>query len=179
MHDDELLKKIHGATWIAELLTDFDFDIARVAHGPAEPVRLPGGEHLEMVAGDAAGGAYLLVGTGRDRPVVYAGSEGEGGLIATTLRDALGLVVGLSSIHDAMAVSIDEDGGTALRAHLAEADDELRAEWPGLDDDRARLRTELGLPEADGLLEGLHHAAVDERYRPINEDGDPYESMLI
>jgi hypothetical protein len=35
---------IHGTPWIADLLTLFDFEIARAADEPIEPVTLPGGE---------------------------------------------------------------------------------------------------------------------------------------
>jgi hypothetical protein len=180
VHDDELLATIAGTPWIARMLTEFDFDVARTADGPVEAVHLPDGTALEMVAGDAAGGAFMLAGTdsGTGRAVVYAGSEGEGGLIATGLRDALALVVGLPSIHDALAVPFGADGGAKLRAHLAAADAEIREDRPALDDDRARLRAALDLPAADGLLESLHAAAGDERYRPVSDAGDRYESML-
>ncbi|MEV0729875.1 hypothetical protein [Polymorphospora sp. NPDC050346] len=178
MRDDELLGLIRDTPWIAELLADFDFDTGRVENGPPEPVRLPNGAPLEMVAGDASGGAFLLAGTGDRRPVVYAGSEGQGGLVAAGLRDALALVVGLPSIHDALGVPVGEDGGRKLRAWLAEADDEIREDLPDLDADRARLRAALDLPEADGLLEALHAAAADEAYRPVSDRGDRYESML-
>ncbi|GAA1829998.1 hypothetical protein GCM10009682_55970 [Luedemannella flava] len=178
INDEKLLARIRSTPWIAELLVLFDFDIARVADGPVEEVRLETGEPLEMVAGDGTGGAFMLVGSGPTRPVVYVGSEGEGGLIATNFADALALVVGLSNIHDATAMPIGADGGAALRAWLAKTDDELREYWPTLDEDRVRAREVLGLREADGpLLEALHAAAADERYRPISEYG-PYESML-
>lgn len=130
-----------------------------------------------MIAGDASGGAFMLVGSGSRRPVVYVGSEGEGGLIATGLRDALALVVGLPTLHDAMTVSLRDDGEW-LRASLAEEDEGLREEWPELDADRLRLREALGLPTADGLLEMLHRAAADEDYRPISDAGDRYSSMV-
>ena len=178
MDDLDLLDLIRATGWIADLLAEFDFDIARVVNGPPEPVRLPGGEPLEMVAGDAAGGAFLLVGAGRNRPVLYVGSEGEGGLVATNLRDALALVVGLPSLHDATAIPFDEDAGAPLRTWLAAADKEIRQEWSTLDDDRARLREALDLPAASGLLAALQAAAADERYRPVSEHGDRYESML-
>jgi hypothetical protein len=179
VRDETLLALIRDDPEIAALLVKFDFDIARVADGPAEPVHLAGGVPLTMIAGDAAGGAFLLAGTdGEQWPVVYAGSEGEGGLIATRLRDALALVVGLSSLHDALAMPLGDDGGARLRASLAQADDEIREDWPDLDDDRARLTAALELPPADGLLDALHTAAADEDYRPVSDRGDTYESML-
>jgi hypothetical protein len=160
-------------------LAQFDFDIARVPNGPVEPVHLANGEPLEMIAGDSAGGVFMLAGAASDkRPVIYVGSEGEGGLIARGLREALALVVGVSNIHDAVAWPISEDGGRKLRAHLTEEDRYLREFRPELDADRTRLREALELPLADGLLEALHAAAADEDYRPVSDEGNRYESML-
>ncbi|MGW0436549.1 hypothetical protein ACWDV4_28875 [Micromonospora sp. NPDC003197] len=76
--DRVLLDQIRATPWIAALLVRFDFDVSRGAYGPVEPVHLSGGESLEMIAGDASGGAFMLVGSGSQRPVVYVGSEGEG-----------------------------------------------------------------------------------------------------
>jgi hypothetical protein len=111
---------------------------------------------------------------------VYAGSVGEGGLIASDLRDALALVVGLPSLHEALARPLDED----LLPWLAGIDEEIRRDaalrgptWLGLDEARTRVQQELKLPQADGLLAGLHAAAADDAFRPIGEYG-PYEPML-
>ncbi|OJF12348.1 hypothetical protein [Couchioplanes caeruleus] len=177
--DRELLDKIDATPWIADLLTLFDFEVARAADGPIEPVTLPGGQPLETIAGDGTGGSFLLVGAGAVRPVLYVGSEGEGGLVATNLRDALALVVGVSSLHDATTFSVDEDDGRALRDFLARTDDEIREDRPELDDDRDRLREALGLPPVDDvLLRSLQAAAADITYRPINEQGDRFRPML-
>lgn len=176
--DRALLDQIRATPWIAALLARlFDFDVSRAANGPVEPVHLAGGESLEMIAGDASGGAFMVVGSGSQRPAVYVGSEGEGGLIATSLRDALALVVDLSSLHDATARPFGDDG-SQLRDWLAQADHYIRADWPQLDTERGRLREALGLPSADELLADLHAAAANERYRPISDAGERYRSML-
>jgi hypothetical protein len=170
----DLLARIEATRWLADLLAGrFDFDLNRT--DPVEQVHLASGEPLRPVAGDAAGGTFLRTPAGA---VVYAGSEGEGGLIALDLRDALALVVGLPSLHDAFARPYGDD----LRAWLARCDDEIRqydaeSGQPPLDEDRARVRAALDLPAADDLLADLHAAAVDDRYRPISEHG-PYEPML-
>jgi len=141
-----------------------------------EPVALPGGEPLEMIAGDGGGGAFMLVGAGPVRPVLYVGSEGEGGLIAVGLRAALALIVGLSSLSDAMMFPIGD--GSRMRDWLAECDAEIRADRPELDEKRARLRAALDLPEVDeALLRSLHEAAADLRFRPFNEEGHPYRPL--
>ncbi len=175
--DRELLDTIHDTPWIAELLTLFDFDVARASDGP---VSLLGGQPLEAIAGDGTGGTFLLVGADAAvRPVLYVGSEGEGGLIAISLRSALALIVGVASLHDATAYPVDEDGGRALRDFLTSADDEIRADRPELDDNRDRLRTALGLPPVDdALLRSLQSVAADFDYRPITGEGDRYRPML-
>ncbi|GAA0247514.1 hypothetical protein [Cryptosporangium japonicum] len=175
--DRELLGTIQATPWLTELLAFFDFDVSKRADGPFEPVSLSDGSVLDMIAGDAGGGAYFLVGAGSVRPVVYAGSEGEGGLIAHSLRDALALLIGLPSLHDATTSSLDEDGGRHLRDWIARADQIIRADRPTLDQDRERVRAALDLPAGD-LLPSLHAAAADERYRPINAQGDRYRSMV-
>lgn len=171
MNDADRLARIRDTPWISELLARlFDFDIARSVAGPLHDVQLPGGEPLEMIAGDAGGGAFLRTDTGA---VVYAGSEGEGGLVAYTLRDAMALIVGLPSLHDALAKPLDEE----LLTWILEADLFIRDDWPELDEQRARLREALDLPRAEQLLEQLHEAAADEAYRPHSVYG-PYEPML-
>lgn len=167
MDDRDLLSLLRTTPWIAALLLVFDFDLGRTA--PSR-VWLPSGEPLETIAGDAAGGAFLRATKGE---IVYAGSEGEGGLIAHDLHAALALVVGLPSLHDALSRPLGDD----LRAWLASGDAELRADRPSLDDDRARLHAALDLPPAPALLAELHESAADENYRPVGEHG-PYASML-
>jgi hypothetical protein len=179
MHDAELLGRIAGTPAITELLNQFGFYLDAVEYGPPETVHLPNGKPLEMIAGDGAGGAYMLAGaaTEPNRPVVYLDSEGSGGLIAPTLREALGMVVGFSSIHDATVRRLDDDGPW-LYEHLVEADAELREEWPTLDEDRARAREALDLPTSEHLVELLQTCADDADYRPISDLGDVYEPML-
>ncbi|MBV1853119.1 hypothetical protein [Catellatospora tritici] len=170
----DLLARIHATPGLAELLAwRFDFDLTRT--DSVEQVHLAGGEPLTPIAGDASGGTFLLTPSGA---VVYAGSEGEGGLVAHSLRDALALRVGLPSLHDALALPL----GDELLRSLAEADDFIREDdamdpdGQTLDEARAHARQALDLPHADGLLAALHAAAADEAYRPISEHG-PYEPM--
>jgi hypothetical protein len=176
MADDGLLALIAGTPWIAQSLALFDFDITRRDNGPIESVRLADATPLEMIAGDASGGAFLFVGVGgEERPVVYAGSEGEGGLIAVGLREALAMVVWLPSLHDALRFTLDD--GTRLRDYLAEADQEILADRPDLPAERARVAEALGLPPATGLLERLHATSADPGYVLMSELGDRYQPM--
>src|SRR5437899_1023249 len=92
---DHLLDLIQTTPEIDLLLrSSFGFDIHRKHYG--DGFRLASGSPLEVIAGESAGGAYFLCGeqNGR-RPVVFASSEGEGGLLADDLADALEIIIGL------------------------------------------------------------------------------------
>ncbi|MER6827399.1 hypothetical protein ABT352_15555 [Streptosporangium sp. NPDC000563] len=89
---DPLLDLIHRTPAAAELLAwPFDFDISRTDH--LEAVRLASGDALEAVAGDGSGGTFLLCGEASgERPVLYADSEGQSGLIGHDLTAAIQLI---------------------------------------------------------------------------------------
>ena len=101
---DRLLAMIRNSPEIDRLLrSSFGFDIHRGRYG--EGLRLASGTPLEVIAGESAGGAYFL-GAERNarRPVVFASSEGEGGLIAEDLAEALEIIIGLEW-HDCLTFS--------------------------------------------------------------------------
>ncbi|MDX8148366.1 hypothetical protein SK854_40065 [Lentzea sp. BCCO 10_0061] len=55
------------------------------------------------MAGDFAGGQFYLCGdAGSERPVLHASSEGQAGLVANNLREAVELVVGLPHRQDCL-----------------------------------------------------------------------------
>ncbi|MFL1379893.1 hypothetical protein [Nocardiopsis protaetiae] len=111
-----------------------DFDVSRL--DPVEELRLPDGSRPTPVAGCAAGGTYYLCGPiGTRRPVLYASSEGQATLLAADLAEALAVITALASWQDAL-------GGHPLD----ELEEEVRADHPGLDRERERIRAALGLP---------------------------------
>ncbi|WP_037911175.1 hypothetical protein [Actinacidiphila yeochonensis] len=154
-----LLSLVQNAPEIGLLLrSSFHFDIGRKHHG--EGMRLASGAPLEPIAGESAGGAYFLCAEqdGR-RPVVFASSEGEGGLIADDLADALEIIIGLEW-HDCLSFS----GGGEVEVmqesarHLHRLRDQRN---PGLGKDAARVAAALSLrvvPVPD-LVVRLHAAA--------------------
>lgn len=175
---DRLLSTIADTPWLNSALTDFDFELDRSAHGPAEPVHLADGRALTMFAGDASGGAFLFAGEGgEERPVVYAGSEGTGGLIAMGVREAVAMVVHLPSLHDALAAALDD--GMRLRDHLDRAEQEIREYRPDVAEVRARVAAALDLPPAAGLLERLHAAAADDGYVVVSDEGNRYDPLAV
>ncbi|MFI5897781.1 hypothetical protein ACIA5D_47620 [Actinoplanes sp. NPDC051513] len=164
--------------WLNAALSDFDFEIERCANGPTEPVHLADGRTLTMFAGDASGGAFLFAGEGgEERPVVYAGSEGTGGLIAMGVHEAVAMVVHLPSLHDALVAPLDD--GSRLRERLDRAEREISEYRPDVAEIRARVAAALDLPAAAGLLQRLHAAAVDDRYVVVSDQGNRYEPLAV
>jgi hypothetical protein len=175
---DQLLSTIASTPWLNAALTDFDFEIGRCANGPTEPVHLADGRALTMFAGDASGGAFLFAGEGgEERPVVYASSEGTGGLIAMGVREAVAMVVHLPNLHDALAAPLAD--GARLRERLDLAERDIREYWPDVAEVRARVAAALDLPPAAGLLERLHAAAVEDGYVIVSDEGNRYDPLAV
>jgi hypothetical protein len=170
MRDAELLRKIHETEWIAESFAMVRFDID---NGPVEPVHLPGGKALEQVERDASGGVFMLVGPLADlRPILHIGFAGEAGLIGTSLSDALALIVGLPSLHDAARYDYGDP-------RLADCDSEFRTDWALPDEDRTRLWAALNLAVIGPLLDHFCAGLRDDRYLPIaTEHATRYRSPL-
>ncbi|MGW4559532.1 hypothetical protein ACWEOV_38820 [Streptomyces sp. NPDC004365] len=174
---EHLLDLIHSMPDIHGLLrASFEFDIGRKERGAG--LRLASGVSLKPIAGDFTGGAYFLcLEEGDRRPVVFASSEGEGGLIADDLADALEIIVGLQ-----WRGCLSFSGGGDLEVMLASAqhlERYLANAHPELAEERARVAAALSLrvlPVPD-LVIRLQEAAsrTEPGYVVATEDGDFYE----
>ncbi|MFF9056705.1 hypothetical protein ACF09Z_36835 [Streptomyces erythrochromogenes] len=174
---DHLLDLIRNTPEIDLLLrTSFGFDIGRKYHG--DGLRLASGAPLEPIAGESAGGAYFLCAEedGR-RPVVFASSEGEGGLIADDLADALEIIIGLEwrdclGFSGGGDVEVMQVSAQHLERYLARANPEIAEE-------RVHVAAALSLrvvPVAD-LVIRLWEAAsrTEPDYVVTTEDGEAYD----
>uniref|UniRef100_A0AAU2JZ00 Uncharacterized protein n=1 Tax=Streptomyces sp. NBC_00049 TaxID=2903617 RepID=A0AAU2JZ00_9ACTN len=174
---DHLLDLIQAAPEIDLLLrSSFGFDIHRKHYG--DGFRLTSGAPLEVIAGESAGGAYFLGAeqNGR-RPVVFASSEGEGGLLGDDLADALEIIIGLEW-RDCLSFS----GGGDVEVmqisarHLERSRDKHN---PDIDDETAQVAAALSLrvvPLTD-LVIRLHAAAskTEPDYVVIDDDGQAFD----
>lgn len=177
---DRLLDLIRTTPEIDLLLrSSFGFDIHRTHYG--EGLGLASGAPLEVIAGESAGGAYFLaVEQDGRRPVVYASSEGEGGLLAEDLADALEIIIGLQW-HDCLTFS----GGGDLEVMQASAQrlERTRDKYnPDIDIEAARVAEALSLrivPAAD-LVVRLHAAAskTEPDYIVTDEDGQAFDPLF-
>ncbi|MFJ8045455.1 hypothetical protein ACIRBX_33605 [Kitasatospora sp. NPDC096147] len=174
---DHLLDLIRATPEIGLLLgSSFAFDIHRTYHG--DDLRLASGAPLEVIAGESAGGAYFLCGeqNGR-RPVVFASSEGEGGLLADDLADALEIIIGLEW-QDCLSFS----GGGDVEVMQISAQHLRRSRGtynPDIDAEAAQVAAALSLsvvPVTD-LVVRLHAAAskTEPDYVVTDDDGAVFD----
>ncbi|MFB6479599.1 hypothetical protein ACFCXF_06765 [Streptomyces virginiae] len=172
---DHLLHLIRTTPEIDLLLrSSFGFDIHRKHNG--EGLRLASGAPVETIAGEFAGGAYFLCAerNGR-RPVVFASSEGEGGLLADDLAEALEIVIGLEW-RDCLTFSGggDVEVMQVSARHLQRSREKNK---PGIDDEADQVAAALSLsvvPVAD-LVVRLHAAASKTEPDYVVADGDGQE----
>ena len=179
--DDELLQLVRHDLSLAKLLWEVcEFDLTRGDHG--ESVRLSSGQALEGVAGDFTGGTFFLCGERRSvRPVLYASSEGQAGLIGYSLAEALEVMIGLPSWWDCLKFS----GGGDLASMQCAAEhlqrDEL-GDQPELGAKRVILATALSLDLATVplLLARLRDAVAGTApdFLLTTETGEEYDSLF-
>ncbi|MFD9793416.1 hypothetical protein ACFWXK_20990 [Streptomyces sp. NPDC059070] len=178
---EELLGRLRDHPGLSELMYALcGFDLSCRDHG--EVLTSSSGEPVEGFAGDDVGGTYFLYGDPDEVPaVVYASPEGEGGLIADSLGDALRVIIGLPGWQDCLRFSA---GGslTAMRAAAAYLENDLRRVEPHLTARRAHLAgaLSLGLPPAHLLLARLQDAVsrTTPSYVLRTARGDTYTSLF-
>ncbi|CAM5530196.1 hypothetical protein [Streptomyces coeruleorubidus] len=147
---DPLLDLIQNTSDIRGLLrASFGFDIGRKQCG--DGLRLASGAPLEAIAGDFAGGAFFLCAEeGGRRPVVFANSEGEGGLLADNLAGALEIIIGLAW-QDCLSFSRGGDV-KVMQISARHLERYLARDNPNIAEERARVAAALSLrvlPVAD------------------------------
>ncbi|MDI9889365.1 hypothetical protein QMZ92_34900 [Streptomyces sp. HNM0645] len=175
----DLLRRLRDDPALVELLSyPFEFDIRRADYVDAP--RLMSGISLEVVAGDFTGGKFYLCGEGPDRPMLYASSEGEAGLIASDFSGALGLVVGLPYWRDCLKYS--EDGDVAsMQAAASFLQRDMLANDPEVVPAQSRVAGALGLTiePVPTLVDRLHEAvrSADPGDVFLDETGE-YESLF-
>ncbi|MDF6042280.1 hypothetical protein LRD69_08905 [Streptomyces sp. JH14] len=175
---DHLLDLIQSRPDIQELLrSSFSFDIERKRCG--DGLRLASGRSLEPIAGEFAGGAYLLCTEENGRqPVVFASSEGKGGLIADDLAGALEIIIGLAW-QDCLGFS---GGGNVkvMQVSAQHLERSLARDNPEIAEERAAVAAALSLRVVSvaDLVIRLQEAAsrTEPDYVVVDEDGQAYGS---
>ncbi|MEU8205222.1 hypothetical protein [Streptosporangium sp. NPDC049046] len=176
-HPEPLLDLIHRTPAAAESLAwPFDFDVSRTDH--VEVVRLQSGDALEAIAGDGAGGTFFLCGeTAGERPVLYADSEGQAGLIGRNLTAAIQLIVRVPYWQDCLRYV--PDGLEAMRSAAMRLEHEHLDDGLDFDAHRGSLTglLALHLPPTTDVLAQLLETATLPGYVLLNEWDNAYEPI--
>ncbi|MER6827406.1 hypothetical protein ABT352_15590 [Streptosporangium sp. NPDC000563] len=173
-YPEPLLDLIRRTPAAAELLIwPFDFDVSRTDH--VEVVKLASGDALEAIAGDGAGGTFFLCGDEvEQRPVLFADSEGQAGLIGRDLGAAIQLIVRVPYWKDCLARA--SGGLEAMRSVVPELEREYGDDRIDLDVCRASLAgwLTLNLPPTADVLARLLETVALPGFVLLNEWGDAY-----
>ncbi|MEV1006026.1 hypothetical protein [Streptomyces sp. NPDC049881] len=181
--DSVLLARIENdAALSAYLEGPCAFDVTR--RQPAEDLHLSSGRPLTPIAGCATGGTYFLCGErdAAERPVLYTSPEGQSGLIAGSLREALELLARVPYWQDCLRYLRPGAPETPGETELDALEDDFRDVVTGFDPARQRAAARaLGIdpPDRATVLRRLRDATARTRpdYVVHTTDGWPYDTF--
>jgi hypothetical protein len=179
-NSDVVLAQIRESPELAAVLrSTFEFDVTRGEQ--VDAARLASGASLECIAGDFSGGTFFLCGDRiSTRPMLYASSEGQAGLIGANLVDALEIIVGLPCWWDCLKFS---GGGdlAAMEVAAGHLEDDSARWHPDISVQRAHVAAALSLHLAPRsvLLARLRDAALStEPDHVFTDDTGEYETLV-
>lgn len=180
MRPDDLVSVLGKHPEVTDLLERvFGFDVSRGSDAASLETR--SGLALQTVAGDSAGGTFLLCCSSHTgRPVLYVSSEGQAGLIARNLLEALELIVGLPCWQDCLTFS--GGGDLAVMTTAAERSlKDLAERNPEIGSQQAKVaaKLSLALQEPAVLLMRLHSAVSStEPDHVVSDEEGGYETLF-
>ncbi len=180
MPADTLLGKVFASARLSELMAwPLDFDVMSQLNDSW--FQLSPDVDRQAIAQDGTGGVFALygAGTGENRPLLFASSEGQAGLIATTLAEALQLMVALPNWRDCLKFS---GGGNLeeMRRVVPYLEREMREDEPDIDELRKELFNGLDLAEPVNAIEKLHTclSSNSSRFQVLSGDGSQFVSLF-
>jgi hypothetical protein len=181
MNETTLLQRLRTSSEAKRIL-EYDFDFVPVATATKSSLfQFRGGTSCELVGTDASGGEFALCDDGSlpTRPMLYASSEGQAGILARGLESGLSTIIDLPYWYDCLKFS---GGGqlAEMRRVVPFAESDLLAETPEIASSRRALRTILDLGQLpDPVLE--LHASLTELsalYPVCGPDGWQFEQLF-
>jgi hypothetical protein len=181
MNEAELLQVLRSSS-DAKRVLEYDFDFSPVTSStPSSLFQFRDATGYEPVGTDAAGGEFVLCEsrTLPTRPLLYASSEGQAGVIAASLQDGLSVIVDLPYWHDCLKFS---GGGqlAEMRRVVPLAESDIHEDRPEIASSRQALRALLGLSPLSDPIRVLHTAVTElsAHYAVCGPDGWPFESLF-
>lgn len=181
MTSESLLDKIAAFPRLAELLSwPFDFEITQPPP-EVEWFRLKSGGEVQPIAADGTGAVFALcgAGNGENRSVLFVSSEGQSGIIAAALPEALQMIIALPYWRDCLKFSGGGDLAEMQKA-LSHLEREVHEDEPEMDEFREELFDGLGLTRPSAPLEHLHECVTNSlpEFQVLANDGSEYVSLF-
>jgi hypothetical protein len=181
MSESILLEALRMAA-AAKRMLEYDFDFVPVA-GAAKSALFQacGSAGYELIGTDASGGEFVLCDAGAlpARPMLYASSEGQAGVIAHSLKSGISTIVDLPYWQDCLKFS---GGGQVveMRRVIPLAEDDLLADRPEIESSRHTLRAVLGLLPLSDPIGELHAAltSLSSLYPVRGSDGSQFAPLF-
>lgn len=175
-----LLRKISASSDISEMMNwPIDFNVTNQIDDSWFTL-LPNSSK-QSIAQDGTGGIYALVGDGdgEDRSVLFVSSEGQTGLIAATLAEALQLIIALPYWRDCLKFS---GGGNLeeMQRVVPYLEKDIHEDTPDIDTIRNKLFKELNLIKPVNALAKLHNQLVEasSSFQILGEDDSAFTNLL-
>jgi hypothetical protein len=181
MNELTLLQVLRGSVEAKQTL-EYDFDFCPVPSTIKSSLfQLRDGTSYELVGKDASGGEFALCDSKNlpTRPMLYASSEGQAGIIARTFERGLSIIIDLSYWHDCLKFS---NGGqlSEMRRVVPLAESELLEDAPTIGASRQAMRKLFGLSQSFDLVQELHDAVTElsPLYSVCGPDGWQFELLF-
>ncbi len=181
MSELTLLQALRGSVEAKRTL-EYDFDFCPVPSPTKSSLfQFRDGTSYELVGKDASGGEFALCQskTLPTRPMLYASSEGQAGIIARSLERGLSIIIDLSYWHDCLKFS---SGGqlAEMRRVVPLAESELLEDSPAIAASRQAMRKLFGLSQGLDLVQELHEAVTElsPLYSVCGPDGWQFEPLF-
>ncbi len=148
-----------------------DFEVATDPHEPAA-FTVEGAEGIHRIGRDGAGGEFVLL--SGSRGVLYISSEGQAGIVAADFEELIALFVACPYWRDILKFS--GNGKLAEMRRAAVALERMYGDEE-LEEARAFLKAELGLPDPDDPVGALYRAVSTSEVVVRGPDG-PHLSLF-
>ena len=180
--DDAALIQILRTSDEAKRVLEYDFDFRVAPIGAKSALfQLRDGMAYELVGTDTSGGEFALCDK-RDlptRPLLYASSEGQAGILARALHTGLATIIDLPYWHDCLKFS--GNGQLAeMRRVVPLAESDLQEDNPEVISARKNLQRHLGISLIQDSIQELYSAITElsPNYPACGPSGWPYAPLF-
>jgi hypothetical protein len=181
MSEAAILKLLHASAEAQRILEGY-FDFLPVSSTTKSSLfKFRKDTSYELVGKDKSGGEFALCDSHSlmTRPMLYASSEGQAGIIARSLEGGLSCIIDLPYWQDCLKFS---GGGqlVEMRRAVPLAECDILIETPQIASSRIALRKLLGLSEVPDSIGELFSAITELSpiYTVCGSDGSEFESLF-